>query len=93
MVKPILELFISKETNPLHAQLVFTCHKPELINYLGKYRVLITEKNITKAFVIARMTSHLAKLELTIILLQNILLGLLEECQIYEKAQAHETRC
>ncbi|AIE64422.1 AAA family ATPase [Enterobacter cloacae complex sp. IR53043] len=49
MVKPILELFISKETNPLHAQLVFTCHKPELINYLGKYRVLITEKKYNKS--------------------------------------------
>lgn len=49
MVKPILELFISQETNPLHAQLIFTCHKPELINYLGKYRVLITEKKFNKS--------------------------------------------
>ncbi|MCV9006817.1 ATP-binding protein [Escherichia coli] len=49
MVKPILELFISKETNPLHAQLIFTCHKPELINYLGKYRVLITEKKFNRS--------------------------------------------
>lgn len=49
MVKPILELFISKETNPMHAQLIFTCHKPELINYLGKYRVLITEKKYNKS--------------------------------------------
>ncbi|ATM25463.1 hypothetical protein CRN16_03365 [Escherichia coli] len=49
MVKPILELFISKETNPLHTQLIFTCHKPELINYLGKYRVLITEKKFNRS--------------------------------------------
>lgn len=49
MVKHILELFISKETNPLHAQLIFTCHKPELINYLGKYRVLITEKKFNRS--------------------------------------------
>ncbi len=49
MVKPILELFTSRETNPKFAQLVFTCHKPELINYLGKYRVLITEKKYNKS--------------------------------------------
>ncbi|HFF9479201.1 TPA: ATP/GTP-binding protein [Serratia marcescens] len=45
MVKPILELFSSHESNPLGAQLVFACHKPELINYLGKNRVIICEKN------------------------------------------------
>lgn len=49
MIKPILEMFSSKETNPLLAQLVFTCHKPELINYLGKYRVIITEKKYNKS--------------------------------------------
>lgn len=49
MVKPILELFISKETNPHNSQLIFTCHKPELINYLGKYRVIITEKKYNKS--------------------------------------------
>lgn len=49
MVKPIIELFTSRETNPLCAQLVFTCHKPELINYLGKYRILITEKKYNKS--------------------------------------------
>ncbi len=44
MMKPILELFTNKESNPHGSQLVFTCHKPELINYLGKYRIIITEK-------------------------------------------------
>ncbi|MNG76314.1 hypothetical protein D3C79_348380 [compost metagenome] len=44
MVKPILELFSDRETNPDGAQLIFACHKPELINYLGKNRVIICEK-------------------------------------------------
>ncbi|HEK5866250.1 TPA: ATP-binding protein [Yersinia enterocolitica] len=44
MVKPILELFTNKETNPHSAQLIFSCHYPELINFLGKYRVYICEK-------------------------------------------------
>lgn len=72
MVKPILELFISKETNPLHAQLIFTCHKPELINYLGKYRVLITEKNSIEVNVIDLMIFHPVRRESTIILRLNI---------------------
>ncbi|HEM6698753.1 TPA: ATP-binding protein [Citrobacter amalonaticus] len=49
MVKPILELFAGRDTNPHCAQLVFTCHKPELINYLGKYRVIICEKKYNKS--------------------------------------------
>lgn len=49
MIKPILELFINKETNPKGCQLIFTCHKPELINYLGKYRVIIVEKKSNKS--------------------------------------------
>jgi AAA15 family ATPase/GTPase len=49
MVKPILELFTSRESNPHNSQLIFTCHKPELINYLGKYRVIITEKKFNKS--------------------------------------------
>lgn len=52
MVKPILELFSDRETNPHGAQLIFACHKPELINYLGKNRVIICEKkyNISECF-------------------------------------------
>lgn len=49
MVKPLLELFTSRESNPHNSQLIFTCHKPELINYLGKYRVIITEKKFNKS--------------------------------------------
>lgn len=45
MIKPILELFIDPEINTKRSQLIFTCHRPELINYLGKYRVIICEKN------------------------------------------------
>lgn len=49
MIKPIMELFTNKETNPHGSQLIFTCHKPELINYLGKYRIIITEKKFNKS--------------------------------------------
>ena len=44
MIKPILELFIDPEINSKKSQLIFTCHRPELINYLGKYRIVICEK-------------------------------------------------
>lgn len=44
MIKPLLDLFTNKSTNPLGAQLVFSCHKPELINYLGKQRVYLCSK-------------------------------------------------
>lgn len=49
MIKPILELFSDRESNPLGAQLVFTCHKPELINYLGKNRIIICEKKYNES--------------------------------------------
>lgn len=44
MIKPLIDLFIDKSTNPHGAQLVFSCHKPELINYLGKQRVYLCSK-------------------------------------------------
>lgn len=44
MIKPLIDLFIDKSTNPHGAQLVFSCHKPELINYLGKQRVYLCNK-------------------------------------------------
>jgi len=44
MIKPLLDLFVNKSTNPKGAQIVFSCHKPELINYLGKQRVYICQK-------------------------------------------------
>ncbi|EOV2273884.1 AAA family ATPase [Klebsiella aerogenes] len=52
MVKPILNLFINPELNPNGAQLIFTCHKPDLINYLGKYRVIIAQKkdNVSECY-------------------------------------------
>lgn len=44
MIKPLIDLFTNKHTNPKGSQLVFSCHKPDLINYLGKQRVYICQK-------------------------------------------------
>lgn len=60
MIKPILELFIDPEINKLNSQLLFTCHRPELINYLGKYRVIICEKreNVSECYRLDEFSSE-----------------------------------
>lgn len=45
MLIPILDLFISPETNPHNAQIVFTCHAPEVLNLLHKSQVVLVEKD------------------------------------------------
>lgn len=40
----ILDFFKHKETNPNDAQLIFTCHTPEILNVLSKHQVYLTEK-------------------------------------------------
>lgn len=45
MLVPILDLFISPETNPRQAQLIFTCHAPEVLNLLHKSQVMLVEKS------------------------------------------------
>ncbi len=44
MLEPILDLFAHPETNAKRAQLVFTCHTPEVLDLLQKSQVLIVEK-------------------------------------------------
>ncbi|MFY0700383.1 MAG: AAA family ATPase [Bermanella sp.] len=44
MLPHLLELFKHPETNPHEAQIVFTCHTPEIINFLKKHQVYLVEK-------------------------------------------------
>lgn len=45
MLPQILELFKFEHTNPHQAQLIFTCHTPEVLNLLKKHQVYLVEKN------------------------------------------------
>ncbi len=40
----ILDLFRSKHTNPHNAQLIFSCHTPEVFNILNKHQIYLVEK-------------------------------------------------
>lgn len=44
MLPVILDWFKHKETNPYDAQLIFTCHTPEVLNILKKHQVFMVEK-------------------------------------------------
>ncbi len=45
MVEPLLELFADSTTNPNNAQILFTCHSPEVLDFLQKSQVTFVEKN------------------------------------------------
>jgi hypothetical protein len=45
MLHPILGLFLDPETNPHNAQIIFTCHAPEVLNLLTKAQVMLVEKD------------------------------------------------
>lgn len=45
MIPALLDLFISKKTNPNNAQLIFSCHSIEAMKKLDKYQVLLVEKD------------------------------------------------
>ncbi len=44
MLEPLLDLFSNSETNPLNAQIVFTCHAVEVLRLLQKSQVMLVEK-------------------------------------------------
>ncbi len=44
MVEHVLALFDNPSTNPHHAQLLFTCHSPEVLDLLQKAQVMFVEK-------------------------------------------------
>ena len=46
MVEKIIELFKFEYSNPHNAQLIFSCHTPEILNILKKHQVYLVEKDI-----------------------------------------------
>jgi len=44
MLPVILDWFKHKETNPYDAQIIFTCHTPEVLNILKKHQIYLVEK-------------------------------------------------
>ena len=45
MLEPILDLFANPKTNPMKAQLLFTCHATEVLALLHKSQIMLVEKN------------------------------------------------
>lgn len=45
MILSLYELFISPETNPHNAQMIFSTHSHRILNELDKYQVILVEKN------------------------------------------------
>lgn len=45
MLVPILNLFLSENTNPHNAQIIFTCHAAEILTLLEKQQVMLVEKD------------------------------------------------
>ncbi len=46
----LVDLFEKEETNPHNAQLIFTTHHTEIMNKLGKYRVVLVNKEDNQSF-------------------------------------------
>ncbi|MDF1644051.1 MAG: AAA family ATPase [Pseudomonadales bacterium] len=44
MLPHIIELFKFEHTNPHQAQIIFTCHTPEILNLLKKHQIYLVEK-------------------------------------------------
>lgn len=45
MIPPLVDLFISRQTNPQNAQILFSCHANNLMKTLDKYQILLVEKD------------------------------------------------
>lgn len=51
MILPhIIELFENTESNPKNAQFIFTAHNTEIMDYLGKYRTILVNKNNLESY-------------------------------------------
>ena len=46
----IVDLFEKEETNPHGAQFLFTSHNLEIMDYLGKYRTILVNKESLESF-------------------------------------------
>lgn len=47
LLEPMLALFSNEESNPHGAQIIFTCHAPEVLRFLQKSQIVLTEKDET----------------------------------------------
>lgn len=45
VIPQIIDLFINTQTNPHNAQLIISTHNTDLLNYLDKQQIIITEKD------------------------------------------------
>lgn len=50
MLPKLLDLFESKQTNPLSAQFIFTSHITEVLDKLGKYRTYLVNKDCNESY-------------------------------------------
>ncbi|NOR79400.1 MAG: hypothetical protein GQ529_00990, partial [Methyloprofundus sp.] len=46
----ILDLFLNDESNPKGAQFIFTAHNTEIIDWLGKYRTILVNKEDNESY-------------------------------------------
>lgn len=46
----LLQLFLQPENNPHHAQLLFSTHDSEILNLLGRYRVVLVAKEDNESY-------------------------------------------
>lgn len=46
----LLNVFISEESNPKNAQMIFTTHNTDILDYLGKHRTYLVNKNNTESY-------------------------------------------
>lgn len=44
IIEPLLRLFHDEKTNPKFAQIIFTCHSPEILNFLHRAQVTFVQK-------------------------------------------------
>ena len=56
MIPPVLDLFLSPQTNPKNAQLLFSTHALEVFRKLDKTQILLVEKD-------ANCRSHVCRLD------------------------------
>jgi AAA15 family ATPase/GTPase len=49
MLPILIELFKFEHTNPNNAQIIFTCHTPEILNILKKHQIYLVEKENLKS--------------------------------------------
>ena len=45
LLPALIDLFVSPESNPCGAQLIFTCHATPLLSVLDKYQIVIVAKD------------------------------------------------